>query len=278
MHRRVPLSDVTVIIAGAALPAAAAEWPVRAIEEAAAVSLLDDKADRPYCICGTAAAVERCLLTWTKMKARLLYVVTDDERALLGTARNLTVSTLADGEWEEAIARVCSMHVETIAEMIVGHALRAPDAVALSDASGEMTYLELCERALALATTLTRDSDVASGEPPAVPGGLQAGDVVGVVLPAAAPSIVCLLGLSFGGLVPCHLSKLEALRGVQLERMARCPQHGACRAVLSVEALALPVGTEACLVEQLLVEGHGRAWKPEARRLELLGELLERLL
>ena len=112
---------------------------------------------------------------------------------------------LLHGDWEEAIATICSMHMESIGEMILEHAVVTPAKIALSDSSGTTSYQELCRRACALSLWLVREH------------GLQAGDVVGVVLPPSHASVVCLVGLGLAGMVPCCAAKCSVAQRATLQ-------------------------------------------------------------
>ena len=217
------LSEVTLVLVDAALPADASHWPVVA---AAASSRAPPTARSHYVLCGALASVERLISAGSGIDAPLYVLTNSGTDSVLGVP-NLTISSSTlQGAWEEAVALVCSMHIESIAEQIVGHARRAPDAIATSDADTELTYAALCSRAASLGLALAARS---VGE----------GGVVGVTLPTSHLAVICYLGLALRRTAACNIASLATRRGEQLRRLAASPLGG-CRALLCDEKLQPP--------------------------------------
>lgn len=207
----VAIADIVVLVpAGYALPtSAASEWPVCFMPIDSVPHLR-----RHIVLCGARAAVEALL----ERVPLPLYVVTDCPHATLHGRLNLTVTNLAQAgadasfDWEPAVAAICSRHVRGVARMIVDHAWRTPDAEAVCDEHGSVTYAELCSMACVLGETLERRVVACRF------GDDVAGDVlVGVLL---SPSILCcaaLLGLNLRRLTPCDVAAQPAARRYMLE-------------------------------------------------------------
>ena len=205
---REPL-DTVVLVAAAPLPREASGWPVRAVEAAVLTG------EERYVLCGPQEAVRALLASHPSP----LYVVTDSAAAQLpagphASVRNFAAPSVAAGEWEEAVATVCSLHLSTVPEMVLQHARRCPDAAALHDGGADVSYAHLCGAAWALGDLLSsRGVDLSSG------------GRVGVLLPPSLLLVVSHLGLGMRGLAPCVLSPFAPLRRYQLSRVK-------CRAIL----------------------------------------------
>ena len=211
-HAGVELSELT-LVAACALPEGAALWPVRAVEASPAKAV---PALGPCVVCGPSAAVEELI------RAGLcapIYVVSESTATTLAGHENVTVAGVADGQWEGAVGAICSRHIATIPQMILEHACATPDAPAVADASGEISYAELVSAAWRLGAALTDQL------------GLAAGGTVGVLLSENERLLaVTLLALGLRRIVPCHLSSFIAQRQLQLERLLQLPRG--CSAVL----------------------------------------------
>ena len=119
----VALHDVVVVVVPAtrALPATARDWPVRFVVGRRPADA------KHHVLCGRAFDVEAALSDGPPP----LYVVTDSDAAVLGGVMNASVGARAlddDGDWERAVAAVCSRHVRSAPWLILDHARRAPDA------------------------------------------------------------------------------------------------------------------------------------------------------
>ena len=226
-HTGVELSELT-LVAACALPEGAALWPVRAVEAslAKAVPVLG-----PCVVCGPSAAVVELI------RAGLcapIYVVSESTATTLAGHENVTVAGVADGQWEGAVGAICSRHIATIPQMILEHACATPDAPAVADASGEISYAELVSAAWLLGAVLTDQL------------GLAAGGTVGVLLSENERLLaVTLIALGLRRIVPCHLSSFAAQRQLQLERLlqlvrARVPARVRVRVKIGV---SVTIGT-----------------------------------
>ena len=200
-HTGVELSELT-LVAACALPEGAALWPVRAVEAspAKAVPVLG-----PCVVCGPSAAVKELICAGL---CAPIYVVSESTATTLAGHENVTVAGVADGQWEGVVGAICSRHIATIPQMILEHACATPDAPAVADASGEISYAELVSAAWRLGAVLTDQL------------GLAAGGTVGVLLSENERLLaVTLLALGLRRIVPCHLSSFAAQRQLQLERL-----------------------------------------------------------
>ncbi len=212
------------IISTHPLPASAAHWPVSASHGSPPTS------DGAYVLCGPADAVRELLRT----HKRPLYVVTDaisrvlDVRPLHDTAavRNYPALSLAHGEWQEAVATICSLHVSTVPEMVLHHACEQPERVAVHDAGCDTSFASLCSLAWSLGDALATEGIELAPE-----------TALGVVMPPSLHAIVAHLGLQMRGLRPCVLSPFGPLRRYQL---ARVP----CAAILVASSDALAASEE----------------------------------
>ena len=212
-HAGVELSELT-LVAACALPEGAALWPVRAVEYFPGKAQLPVLG--PCVVCGPSVAVEELL------RAGLcapIYVVSESTATTLAGHENITAAGVADGQWEGVVGTICSRHIATIPQMILEHACSAPDAPAVADASGEISYAELVSAAWRLGAALTEEL------------GLPEGGTVGVLLSENDRLLpVTLLALGLRRIVACHLSSFAAQRQLQLERLLQLPRG--CSAVL----------------------------------------------
>ena len=210
------LEDV-LLVSATALPAESEFWPVRAVEASSAIAVDSTTAK---VLCGPSGLVENLLRT---LPVPPIYLVTDSYCESLGGIPNVHVDS-PDGDgwaevdvsgevssaestwaWELTVAAICSRHVASIPSMILRHACDAPDAIAVVDAAGQLSYRALCSRAWQLGGEL-------------VARGCGEGERVGVLLSPSALTTVCLLGLGLRRFVPTTLSALESARRQQLSR------------------------------------------------------------
>ena len=212
-HAGVELSELT-LVAACALPEGAALWPVRAVEYFPGKVQLPVLG--PCVVCGPSAAVEELLRAGV---CAPIYVVSESTAATLAGHENVTVASVADGQWEGVVGAICTRHIATIPQMILEHACATPDAPAVADASGEISYAELVSAAWRLGAALTEEL------------GLPEGGTVGVLLSENDRLLpVTLLALGLRRIVACHLSSFAAQRQLQLERLLQLPRG--CSAVL----------------------------------------------
>ena len=234
-HAGVALEELT-IVAASPLPDGSEAWPIRAVRLTTPEQPLPEGA---YVVCGRSDDVEQLLRS---PLCRPIYVVSNSTSGSLAGHDNVTADGLADGEWETAVGAICSKHLATIPQMIVGHACARPDAAAVCDVSGEWTYAELVARAWNLGAAL--------GEQ-----GLQEGVTVGVLLSPRRLMTATLLGLGLRRMVPCNLSTFHAQRALQLERMATQPCGSAAILTDSDAAdVAAGSGLRVIRVDQLEIE------------------------
>ena len=211
-HSGVKLSELT-LVAACALPEGAALWPVRAVEcfLGKAQPVLG-----PCVVCGPSAAVKELLSAGL---CAPIYVVSESTATTLAGHENITAAGVADGQGEGVVGAICSRHIATIPQMILEHACATPDAPAVADANGEISYAELVSAAWLLGAALTEEL------------GLPEGGTVGVLLSENDRLLpVTLLALGLRRIVPCHLSSFAAQRQLQLERLLQLPRG--CSAVL----------------------------------------------
>ena len=177
-------------------------------------------------MCGPSAAVKELIRSDPGLCAPI-YVVSESTATTLAGHENVTVAGVADGQWEGVVGAICSRHIATIPQMILEHACATPNAPAVADASGEISYAELLSAAWRMGAALTDQL------------GLHAGGTVGVLFSENERLLaVTLLALGLRRIVPCHLSSFAAQRQLQLERLLQLPRG--CDAVLVGRPLPEP--------------------------------------
>ena len=228
------------LVAACGLPASAHLWPIRALEASPLPPPLG-----PSILAGPSGRVERLLSSgWIGPT----YVVTERRESRLGGLPNLTVSAPTDHwterDWEVAVARICARHIQTIPQMILRHACVTPEAAAVVDEWGSISYAQLVSRAWCVADAIATacvGGDAARGTPtpPLSASPLSAAPLsapvpssqltVGVVFSRNSTLMpVVLLALALRRMIPCHLSLHQAQRNLQLERLRRL----GCAAIL----------------------------------------------
>ena len=153
------------LVAACGLPAGAHLWPIRALEASPLPPPLG-----PSILAGPSGRVERLLSSgWIGPT----YVVTERRESRLGGLPNLTVSAPTDHwterDWEVAVARICARHIQTIPQMILRHACVTPEAAAVVDEWGSISYAQLVSRAWCVADAIATacvGGDAARGTPP----------------------------------------------------------------------------------------------------------------
>ncbi|KAL1519792.1 hypothetical protein AB1Y20_023299 [Prymnesium parvum] len=231
-HAGVRIDDL-VVVAASPLPADASSWPVRVVDRGGLSS------PGPFVVCGRTSDVEQWLHS---EPCQPIYVVTDSLDTRLSGYTNVTAVGLAKGEWEQAVASICSRHMEAIPTMILSHACSTPQAVAVTDERGECTYAQLTSMAWSLGAILEAK-------------GLQAGAHLGVLLSSTRLLPVALLGLGLRRMVPCNLSRCEDQRMLQLERLLSLPSS--CAAVLVDSDLSNPAagsGLQVIRIDELVLD------------------------
>ena len=209
----VRLDDVLVLVPSPhVLPSEATDWPVHFT--AANTHQPDDT--KRIVLCGTASSVE----AWLERAPSPLYVVTDKDWPTVCGRRNVHVAELAAAErledWEPVVAAICSRHVRGVARLIVDHAHARPDAEAVRDAHGSVTYAELCSMACAVGDALVARVPACAARDDRAAG--RAGDVlVGVQLAPSIRSCAVMLGLTLRRLTPCDIAEAPATRHYMLQ-------------------------------------------------------------
>jgi len=280
-HGFVPLEEVVVVVLTAGdltLPESSitARWPVRVksfSSLSSAASFVGIGIDpKPYVLCGLASAVASglrdlhdALHSWPPP----LYVVTDEStqpssptggfydsdpyghpHGVPRFVRHLTAPSLANMQWEEALAVVCAAHITSVPQMIFNRARQHPHSVAIrgdrgwgvrprssnggvdidSAASAKdievLTYAELCNRAWILGDELNKRFGVVAND--------NGDQKVGVTLPPSPLSPVCFLALGMRGLCAVNIAPTPPeLRAYQLEKVN-------CQVVLALAPAGTP--------------------------------------
>ena len=235
----VALDDVVVLVFGVEPPTVANEWPVRIIPCSLHMGL-KEKPCQPHervVLCGLTSVVS-VFLESHRVRAELssgdfptpIYVVTDSSGPCLYEVPNVTVDGLDAGDLEPAVRAICARHVRSVPHLILDHALRTPDAEAVCDEGGSLTYAELLYAAWAFGEhLLTR-----------VPACADSGTArVGVQLAPSISSCCILLGLGLRRLTACDIAEDPRQREYMLEEVfhgdietVELPEPVSCRADL----------------------------------------------